>query len=224
MEFLGNPLDYLQAFLAGVAVSFTPCIYPLLPITAGYIGVNSRGSKLKGLSLSLVYVSGVALTYSILGVLAALTGIFFGRVSSHPFTYIIVGMVFIVFGLSMFDLFILALPQFIRPPAIKKKGYPAAFILGISSGLVVSPCLTPVLGAILVYLATKRNIIYASTLLFSFAYGMGALLILIGTFSSLAVNLPKAGRWLVFIKRLGALVLIGAGLYFIYAGIGALIR
>lgn len=214
----GSPLDYLTAFLGGVLVSFTPCVYPLIPITAGYIGISSNGSKLKGLVLSLVYVTGVALIYSALGLLVSLTGSIFGRISSHPITHFFVGGVIILFGLSMLDLFPVSLPNIIKITASKKQGYFPAFLLGLSSGLIVSPCLTPVLGSILAYLTTKKNLLYGSTLLFSFAYGMGLVLILTGTFSSALLNLPKSGRWMLYIKKVCSLILIGIGTYFIYVG------
>jgi len=186
-----NPIDYLIAFLGGVLISFTPCVYPLIPVSIGYIGVKSSGSKFQGLILSLIYVTGIAVTYSALGLLASLTGTLFGRVSSSPLTYIFAGSVIVVFGLSMLDLFIIPLPNIIKLPGLKKENYLSTFILGLSSGLIVSPCLSPVLGSILVYLATKKNLLYGATLLFSFAYGMGLVLVLAGTFSAVLVNLPE---------------------------------
>lgn len=219
MSLAGNPLDYLIVFLAGVVVSFTPCVYPLIPISIGYIGISAAGSKLKGLTLSLVYVTGMAVTYSILGLLASLTGEIFGAVSTHPLTYFLVGLVIIIFGLSMLDLLGLPLPQLFKMPPLKRKGYFATFILGLSSGFMVSPCITPVLGGILAYLVTRKNIVYGMTLLFTFSYGMGFLLLLAGTFSSILLGLPKSGRWMVYLKTIAASVLIGIGIYFIITGI-----
>lgn len=215
----GNSIDYLKAFLGGIGVSLTPCVYPLIPITVGYIGVSTAGSKLKGFVFSLVYVSGVAVTYSILGLLASLTGKIFGSISSHPITYLFVGIVIIIFGLSMLDIFTISLPNIIKLPIPKKGNYFSTFLLGLSSGLIVSPCVTAVLGTILVYLTTKKNILYGMTLLFSFAYGMGLILILIGTFSAILVSLPKLGKWMLYIKRLGAFIVIGMGIYFISVAI-----
>ena len=105
MTLSGNPLDYLWVFLGGVLTSFTPCVYPLIPVSAAYIGTREGVSRAKGFTLSLTYVSGIALTYSCLGLLASLSGLLFGRVSSHPITYIVVGIVIIIFGLSMFGVF-----------------------------------------------------------------------------------------------------------------------
>lgn len=202
-------------------MSFTPCIYPLIPISVGYIGVKSGNSKLGGFLLSFTFVTGVAVTYSILGLIASSTGILFGRISTHPLTFIFVGAVIILFAMLMWlDLFNLSWPG-IRINS-KKRNYLAAFLLGVSSGLVVSPCLTPALGSILAYLATRKNIFYGMSLLMAFAYGMGLVLILAGTFSAVLLNLPKAGKWTVYVKRVVSLVFILMGLYFIYKGIRGL--
>jgi cytochrome c-type biogenesis protein len=184
--------------------------------------VNAVGSRLKGIALSLVYVTGIAVTYSILGTIASFTGTIFGRISTNPVTHIVVGSIIILFGLSMLGLFHIHLPHKIKLNNHKRENYFSALLLGLSSGLIASPCLTPALGSILLYLTTKKNLLYGATLLFSFAYGMGLVLILIGVFSGILVNLPKAGRWMEYVKKIGALVLMIMGAYFIYAGIRGL--
>jgi len=219
MNLSGSPLDFLVAFFAGVLVSFTPCVYPLVPVSVGFVALNAGASRLKGFLLSFVYVTGVAVTYSILGLVASLTGSIFGQISSHPVAYIIVGAMIILFGLSMLDLFSINLPVFVRHSIVARHTFASIFVMGLVSGLVVSPCLTPVLGSILAYLATRKQIFYGATLLFVFAYGMGLILILAGTFGSALAALPKSGKWLVFVKRSCAVVLFLSGLYFIYTGI-----
>ncbi|OGX16293.1 MAG: hypothetical protein A2166_04020 [Omnitrophica WOR_2 bacterium RBG_13_41_10] len=219
MNVSGNPLDYLAAFSGGILVSLTPCIYPLIPITVSFIGVRAGGVKLRGLSLSLVYVTGMAVTYAALGLLASLTGKFFGAISAHPITIIVVGVFMVLFSLSMLELFKIPVPIFIKFPPLKNKGYLSAFILGFSSGFIVSPCVSPVLGAILVYLAAKSNVLYGTTLLLVFAYGMGLILIMVGTFSSVLLSLPKSGRWMIWIKKACALALMLIGIYFILTAI-----
>ncbi len=219
MNLSGTPVDYLVAFAGGIVASFTPCVYPLIPVSVGYIGASSSGSKLKGFTLSLVYVTGIAVVYSLLGLLASLTGQIFGAVSAHPATYILAGGAIVIFGISMFGVFSIPSLGMIKPGLSQKKNYFSVFTLGLVSGLVVSPCLTPVVGAILTYLALKKNLIYGTSLLFAFAYGMGLILILSGTFSGILANLPKSGRWMENIKRAGAVVLVGTGIYFIIVGL-----
>jgi cytochrome c-type biogenesis protein len=223
MNLSGNPSDYLIAFTGGVLVSFTPCVYPLVPVSASYIGVTSGGSRWKGLGLSLVYVTGLAVTYSILGLIAALTGNFFGEISSHPVTNLFVGVVVVIFGMAMLDIFHISIPHIYRYKAHKKHNFLSTFFLGMSSGLVASPCLTPVLGSILLFLSTKRSVVYGMSLLFVFAYGMGFILILAGTFSSVLVGFPKLGKWMTIIKRGFAVVLIGVGLFIIVSAIRRMI-
>jgi len=222
MNLLGNPIDYVLVFWYGVLVSFSPCVYPLIPVSVGYIGIESGTSKLKGLFLSLTYVTGLAVTYAILGIVASLTGRIFGEISSHPLTYIIVGTLIIIFGISMFDIFHLRMPNLVKFPAFRKQGYFSTFILGLSSGLIVGPCTTPILGTILAYLATKKSIIYGATLLFVYAYGMGLILILAGTFSALLLSLPKLGSRMLYFKRFAGMLLVLIGVYFIIFGIKGL--
>ena len=220
MNLSGNPIDYILAFLGGITISLSPCVYPLIPVSVSYIGARSS-SRLKGFILSLIYVSGIALTYSALGLFASLTGRFFGSISSHPLTYIAVGIVIVVFGLSILGLF--SIPFHINPrlnaPFLKSKSYLSIFLLGVTSGFIVSPCLTPALGSILSYLATRKNIFYGATLLAVFAYGMGFVLILSGAFGGFLANLPKSGKWMVYFQRAAGLILVSMGIYFIYTGI-----
>ncbi len=215
----GNIRDYLYVFLGGIALSFTPCVYPLLPVTAGYIGINAGGSKLKGFFLSFIYVTGLAIVYAGLGLAAALTGKMFGRISTHPLTLAAAGVMFIVFGLAMFNVFALCFPSIEKSIVFEKKGIFSIFILGMISGLVASPCVAPALGAILVYLATGKNVVYGMTLLLVFAYGMGLTLILAGIFSTVLLHLPKFGRWMLIVEKMCASVLIAVGVYFIFSAI-----
>lgn len=218
MNLSGSPFDYILVFCGGVLLSFTPCVYPLIPVSVGYITGRSGSSKIKSFLLSLVYVTGIALAYSILGLIASLTGMFFGKISVHPITLILVGTIIAIFGVMMwFDLFNLSWSN-VKINS-KKRGYISTFVLGISSGLVISPCLTPALGSILAYLAAKKNVFYGMSLLLTFAYGMGLVLILAGTFSGILANLPKSGKWLVYVKRISSLILVFMGSYFIYNGI-----
>ncbi|MFH1578318.1 MAG: cytochrome c biogenesis protein CcdA [Candidatus Omnitrophota bacterium] len=219
MNLSGSPLDFLWAFFGGVLVSFTPCVYPLLPITVAYIGASSANSKLKGFGLSLIYVSGISVTYTILGLAAVLTGSIFGRFSGLPLVRVIIGLIIIFFGFALWAGWGLGLSGR-KPLMLKQRGtYLSCFILGITSGLITASCTVPVLGSILAFVAAKRNFIYGGFLLFSFAYGMGLLLILIGTFSSFLTSLPKSGRWMEIMKKICAVVLIITGIYFLVSGI-----
>lgn len=216
-----NPaLAFVAVFLAGVLVSFTPCVYPVIPLTLGFIGARSAGGRWRGLFLSLVYVLGMAITYAILGAVASLTGQLFGRVGSSPITYFIVANACLLLGLSMLDVF--QIPQITiggTGVAEKKPGLLGVFIVGMLSGLIVGPCTAPVLASILVYVSTKQNILYGFLLLFVFGYGVGFLLILLGTFTGFLSSLPKSGAWLLKIKKFfGWLLILAAEFLFIKMG------
>ncbi|HNX81092.1 MAG TPA: cytochrome c biogenesis protein CcdA [Candidatus Omnitrophota bacterium] len=219
MNLSGNPLDFVYAFVGGILISFTPCVFPLVPVSAAYIGATGASSRRKGFLLSFVYVSGIAITYAALGVIASLTGQIFGIISSHPATYAVVGFVIMFFGLAMFDIIPLPVQSGIKLPSFLKGNYFSTFFIGMVSGLIIGPCTAPALGAILVYLAAKKNIVYGASLLCAFAYGMGVILILAGTGSSFFAGLPKSGKWLIFVKRCAAVVLVTMGVYFLYTAI-----
>jgi len=206
------------AFIGGVLASLTPCVYPMIPITAGVIGhANIGGSKWRGLSLSLTYVIGMALTYAALGIFAAATGRFFGTINSSPWTFLVVGNIILLFALGMLD--VVQLPAFAGKFTSRRLGWTGIFLAGISSALVAGPCTTPVLGTLLAYTASSQSLLAGGLLLFVFSLGMGALLLGVGTFSSFLASIPRSGAWMVTIKKsMGLLMLVIAQYFFIKAG------
>ncbi len=219
MQLLGSPFDFLIAFFGGLLASLTPCVYPLIPISAGYIVGHAQNSKAKGFFLSFSYVSGIAVTFSFLGILAVLTGSIFGKLSSSPVVSLISGVIIIIFGLSMFDLLQFNFISHLKLPAIRKGSYLSALLLGLVSGLMISPCLTPILASILAYLSNTKNVFYGAFLLFCFSYGMGLIFILIGTFGPSLAGLPKPGKWMVTVKKICAAIIVLSGGYFIFTAI-----
>lgn len=210
-------LAYLAVYMGGIMVSFTPCVYPVIPINVAFIGGQSSGSKFKGFILSLCYVLGMGIAYTFLGCFAAITGRLFGQVQASPWTYFIVGNICILLGLSMFEVFSLPVPKILNRIQTQenKKGMIGGFFVGFASGFVLGPCTAPVLAVLLSYVATKQNIIFGMSLLFVFAVGMGTLLIILGTFTGFLASLPKAGIWMVRVKKTFGWILIGIGEYFL---------
>jgi thiol:disulfide interchange protein DsbD len=213
----GSVLAYAAVFVGGLLVSFTPCVYPVIPITVGYIGSRSGGSRSRGFVLSLAYVVGMALTYAALGIVAALTGRIFGEAAASPVSYLIVGNLCILFALSLFDVLHITLPSFAGTAGVSRwsGGVFGAVGVGMASGLVVGPCTAPVLGAVLLYVGTSGNVALGMSLLFVFALGMGAVLVLLGTFTGMLAGLPKSGRWLVLVKKGFGVLMMLAGEYFL---------
>jgi thiol:disulfide interchange protein DsbD len=215
----GSIMAYLAAFIAGIFVSLTPCVYPLIPVTIAVIGSQKAQSKSKAFLLSLSYVIGISATYSVLGAAAALTGSLFGRIQTNPWTYFIVGNFCILFGLSVLDVFdlsfLFAFGTKARVKGVFGKGYIGNVLAGMLAGLVVGPCTAPALGVLLGYVAATQRVIFGAALLFTFAMGMGFLLILLGTFTAILTAMPKPGVWTLKVKKIFGLLLILLAEYFL---------
>ncbi|MBF0479381.1 MAG: sulfite exporter TauE/SafE family protein [Candidatus Omnitrophica bacterium] len=216
MHLTGGWSDYLVVFSAGVFVSFTPCIYPILPVTVSYIsGINDEGDKMTGFFLSLLYVLGIAVTYCSLAVIAVLTGKIFGQWQNQPAVYLAIGILLAFFGSVMMEWVRIPFLQITFHHHINKKHVWSVVVFGIVAGLMVGPCTSPVLGTLLVYAGSKHNILHAVSLLFVFSYGVGFSLILAGTFSGLLEHLPKSGKWMHTVKHVCAGVILLAAVFFI---------
>ncbi|MEK6628938.1 MAG: cytochrome c biogenesis protein CcdA [Bdellovibrionota bacterium] len=215
-------LAFLSVFIAGILTSFTPCIFPMLPITISILGHGANkeagiNSRFHNFSRALSYVLGIALTYSALGVVAALTGNLFGAALTNK--YILASLVFLFFtmSLSMWGAFELQSPAFIRNRlgTGKSHGFMGAFLMGMVAGVVASPCVGPVLVSILSYVSTTKNVVLGFSLLFTFAIGLGLIFIVIGIFGGTALKLlPKSGRWMNYIKFILGAGMWGAALYY----------
>jgi thioredoxin:protein disulfide reductase len=215
----GLLITFLFVFFAGILTSFTPCIFPMIPITLSILGQNAHlRSRKHNFLLAHVYVLGIATTYSALGVFAAATGAMFGSFMSHPLVLSFICLVFLTMSLSMFGVFELQAPQFLQKRLggdLHVKGYHGIFIYGIIAGLVASPCVGPVLVGVLTYIAKSQNLWLGFWLMFTFAFGMGQLFILIGVFSHFTKLLPKSGPWMNGVKNFFGILMIGAALYYL---------
>lgn len=219
-----SPLAALATlFGAGLVTSLTPCVYPMIPITAGLLAGTARGgaSRLRTVGLTLTYATGLALFYALLGLAAGLSGSLFGGVASNPWVRFAVGNLLLVFGLGMLDVFPVSAPHRLLAWAGRLGGgsYPAALLLGATSGIVAAPCGAPAFAAVLTWVAATRSGPLGFVYLFVFSLGMTALLVGVGLFSGTLAALPRAGRWMVWIKRAAGVVLLGmAEYYFVQVG------
>lgn len=210
-------LSFLSVFIAGILTSFTPCIFPMLPITISILGYHAdKKSRLHNFSRAVSYVLGIAITYSTLGVIAALTGSLFGSALSNKYVLTSFVVLFFAMALSMWGAFELQSPAFIRNRfgTGKSQGFFGAFVMGLVAGVVASPCVGPVLVSILSYVSTTKDVLLGFGLLFTFALGLGLIFIIIGIFSSALKLLPKSGRWMDFIKFILGSGMWGAALYY----------
>lgn len=212
----GSWTAFFVAFLGGILASFTPCVYPVIPITIGYIGGASAGKPLRGLALSFIFALGIAIVYSSLGLFAAATGTLFGSISGSPVVNIVIALVFAVMGISMLGAFDIALPSALQTSLVggsTKKGFFGPLLLGMASGLVMAPCVGPVIVALLAWVAQTGDLFYGWALLFTFSLGLGLLFLVIGTFAGAIQALPRAGSWMESVKKGFGWVLLAGALY-----------
>jgi cytochrome c-type biogenesis protein len=216
-------LALVVLFGAGLATSLTPCVYPMIPITAGILGGagSVRRSRGRTVLLTAVYVLGLALMYASLGLLAGLSGTLFGTVSSSPWALFIMGNLLLVFGLALLDVFTVTAPAGIAAWAGRLAGdsVGGVFALGATSGLVAAPCGAPAFAAVLTFVSTTGSAVLGFLYLFVFSIGLTALLIAVGLFSGSLAALPRAGKWTLWIQRFGGvLLLVMAEYYFVRMG------
>jgi len=219
-----QPIAALAAlFGAGVLTSLTPCIYPMIPITAGVIAgsAGEHRSRRRVATLTFTYVLGLALLYATMGLIAGLTGSLFGTIASNPWARLATGNLLLLFGLALLDVIPIFAPGRITAWAGRLGGgsYPAVFLLGATSGIVAAPCGAPAFAAVLTFVAGTGSAALGFLYLFVFSIGMTALLVLVGLFSGTLALLPRSGAWMVWIKRLGgAILIVMAEYYFVQAG------
>lgn len=222
LESRGIFLSFILIFLAGIGLSFTPCVYPMIPITIAVIG-QAAGDQvttkkpLKAFFLSLIYVLGIAIVYAAMGIAAASTGALFGAALQNAWVIGFIVVVFVALAMSMFGVYYLRVPSFIsdRLGTHTRKGLFGVFIMGLISGIVASPCIGPALASLLVYIASTGNKFLGFWMLFIFAWGLGVPLIILGTFSGAIKALPKSGMWMQTVERIFGFLLLGAALYYV---------
>lgn len=218
-----NPLLALPlVFAGGVLTSLTPCIYPMIPITIAIIGGQSAdpsAPRRRPFFLALTYAAGLALVYSILGLVAGLTGTLFGTISSNPWLYFLMANVLILAALAMLDVVPIRVPAALltRASSTGSAGrFSGAFAMGAVSGLVAAPCSAPVMAAVLTWVTTTRSAVLGFLYLFVFSLGMSTLLVVLGASSGTLARLPRAGAWMVWIKKLFALVMLAVAEYYLF--------
>ncbi len=211
-------LTYFLVFLAGILTSFTPCIFPMIPITLSILGHDAETkTRTQNVLRSLFYVLGIALTYATLGSIAAMTGALFGKALANKYVISSLVVLFVLMAISMWGFFEIQVPAFIRNKfgTGKSHGYFGALIMGLVAGIVASPCVGPVLVSILSFVSSTQNAWLGFTLLFTYAIGLGLIFIVLGFSSHLIKKLPRSGPWMDLIKFLLGLLMIGAAFYYL---------
>ncbi len=202
-------------YLGGLALNLTPCVYPLIPITISYFGGQSEGNK-KGLILrAIFYVLGMSMTYSVLGVLASLTGGLLGSALQNPLVLIFIAIVLVGLALSMFGLYEIRVPQSLAMLGSKNRsGYIGTFFMGLTVGLIAAPCIGPFVLGLLTYVSEVGDPVTGFWMFFVLAMGLGTPFLILGIFSGAATRLPKSGAWMIWVRNIFGFVLIGMAIYF----------
>ena len=210
-------LAFLLVFAGGILTSLTPCVYPLIPITVSIFGANESAGLFKSFLLSLVYVIGIVVTYSILGVAVASTGAVFGQIMANPWVVGFISLILVALGFSMFGVFEIRVPSAVqnRLNTVGGTGFAGAFAMGTVAGVIAAPCTGPALAVVLTYIATTGSLFLGFWLMFTYAFGIGLLFIAIGTFSGLLSTLPRSGGWMYMLENIFGIAIITMALYFL---------
>jgi len=205
----------ILVFLGGLALNLTPCVYPLIPVTISYFG--SQKAKGNVLILALLYVLGMAITYSVLGTAAALSGSLFGSLMTSPLVLILLALLMLALSLSMFGLYEFRLPYALTQlGGGSRSGYVGSLMMGLTMGIVAAPCIGPFVISLLTYVAASGSALTGFLLFFTMSLGLGIPYIFLAMFSAKLDALPRSGEWLNGVRIFFGLVLVGMAIWFIH--------
>jgi thioredoxin:protein disulfide reductase len=214
-ESRGLLLNLLIIFLGGLALNLTPCVYPLIPITIGYFGGQTEGRTSKLFVLGLLYVLGLSLTYSVVGVVTALSGSLFGALLQSTAVVVIICLIFVALALSMFGLYEFKLPDsWVMKAGGARSGMFGAFFMGLTMGIVAAPCVGPFVFSLITIVAKKADPFYGFLVFFILSLGLGFPYLILALFSGKLKSLPRAGLWMEAVKHIFGFIMIGMALYF----------
>lgn len=216
LESKGLVIGLLLVFLGGLALNLTPCVYPLIPITVGYFGGQSEGSTTKLFMMGILFILGLAVTYSAIGVVTSLTGAIFGALLQNPIVILIIVAIMVALSLSMFGVYEFKLPDsLVNKAGGARAGLYGAFFMGLTMGIVAAPCIGPFVLGLVTYVATKQDPYFGFLLFFVLAVGLGTPYLFLAVFSGKIKKLPRAGEWMDAVKHIFGFILIGMALYFL---------
>ena len=216
LESSGLLLSLLFMFIGGLALNLTPCVYPLIPITVGYFGGQSEGRTGRLFFLGILYVLGMALTYSVIGVVTSLSGAVFGTLLQNIYVIIGIASLFVILSLSQFGVYEFKLPDsLVAKAGGAKSGAFGAFFMGLTMGIVAAPCIGPFVLGLVTYVAAKGDPLYGFMMFFTMALGLGLPYLILALFSGKIKKLPRAGDWMEGVKHVFGFLLLAMALYFI---------
>jgi thiol:disulfide interchange protein DsbD len=211
----GYVIGLLVVLLGGLALNLTPCVYPLIGVTIAYFG-NEAGAPRKVIVLACLYVLGIALMFSGVGVAVALSGGLFGAALQNPFVLAIIATMLLTLAASSFGLFVLQPPQWVMQRAgVARPGYFGALVMGLGMGVVAAPCIGPIVLGLLLMVQRSQSALFGFVLFFTLAVGLGLPYIGLAMAAGNIRRLPRSGEWLAWIEQLFGFVLVGLALYFL---------
>ena len=210
-------LTLLALFVLGLALNLTPCVYPMIPVTIGYFSRQSEGRTSRLFGLALMYLLGIAVTYSVMGVVAALTGQIFGALLQNPWVLVGIAGIMVALALSLFGVYQIQAPNFIRQKVSGDSGggVLGALSMGLVVGIVAAPCVGPVTIGLLTYVGATGNPWVGFWMFFTLSMGLGIPYVALGTFSGGLKKLPRSGVWMLWVEKLFGFAMLGLALYFI---------
>jgi thioredoxin:protein disulfide reductase len=208
-------LGFLAVFLGGLALNLTPCVYPLIGVTIAYFG-NQGGGPRRVMYLAIVFVLGIALMFSSVGVAVAMSGGLFGAAMQNPFVLVALAMMLLTLAASSFGLFVLQPPQWMLQRAgSAHPGYAGALLMGLGMGVVAAPCIGPIVLGLLLMVERSGSALFGFALFFTLAIGLGLPYIGLAMAAGHIRRLPRSGEWLTWVEHLFGFVLVGLALYFL---------
>ncbi len=208
------PLLLLTVFLGGLALNLTPCVFPLIPITIGFFSQQTKGGSGTSFGLAFAYFIGITLTYSVLGVLAALGGAIFGGALQNPIVVAVIVLVLLALAASMFGAWEIRPPAWAMQASGGRSGVIGALIMGLLMGIIAAPCIGPFVIGLLTFVGQKGDPVFGFFVFFALAAGLGLPYLLLGTFTGLVNRLPASGAWMIGVRRVFGVILIAMAAYF----------
>ena len=202
------------SFIAGLILSFSPCVYPLIPITLSVIGITLNKFNLKNFKIIFSFIFGIVTTYTILGIVSSVFGILLNKIFNNFLVYLFLSFLSFIFGLISFD--IIKLNIFFDTSKLKIRNFFSIYLCGAFFAFSIIPCNLPVLGTILTLITYKKDIIYGFILLFSFSLGYTFLIFLAGLFSFFIKDLTKGSFYNIILNRIFGIILFGMSGYFLF--------
>ena len=211
----GYAVGFLLVLLGGLALNLTPCVYPLIGVTIAYFG-NQGGGPRRVMTLAILFVLGIAIMFSSVGVAVALSGGLFGAAMQNPYVLITIAAMMLALAASSFGLFVLQPPQFMAQWAgAARPGYAGSFLMGLGMGVVAAPCIGPIVLGLLLMVERSGSPLFGFALFFTLAVGLGLPYIGLAMAAGSIRRLPRSGEWLAWVEQLFGFILVGLAIYFL---------